>query len=121
MSEPLAPIRNDLVFLKGLDMYAGGATHEGGIRKVLTGNDPVSLDVYLGQTVNALDNLPHDSLQLGVAANFQNGSGSMSFLGAGLEVKPDDDPINAFTRIFGAAPGEVPGGGGGGEESPALR
>ncbi len=119
MSSPLAPVQDSLVFLEGLDMYAGGATHEGGVRKVLTGNDALSLDVYLGQQLNASDGLPHDSIQLGVAANFQNGSGSMSFIGSGLEVKPDDDPINAFTRIFGSPPGTDPGGGGG-EENPAL-
>jgi hypothetical protein len=119
MTEPLAPIRDQLVFLKGLDMYAGGATHEGGVRKVLTGNDALSLDVHLGQTLNAADRLPHASIQLGVAANFQNGSGSMSFIGQGLEVKPDDDPVNAFKRIFGAAPG-APSGGSPGGESPEL-
>ena len=118
MTEPLAPIRQHLVFLKGLDMYEGGATHEGGIRKVLTGNNAQSLDVFLGQRLNAVAPLPHASIQLGVGANFQNGSGGFSFIGAGQEVKPDDNPIAAFTRIFGAPPGEV--GGGGGEPSPAL-
>ncbi len=105
MTEPLAPIQQHLVFLKGLDMYAGGATHEGGVRKVLTGTAPVSLDVFLGQTLNQTDLLPHASLQLGVGTNFQNGSGGMSFIGTEQEVKPDDDPINAFTRVFGNAPG----------------
>lgn len=121
MTEPLAAIRQHLVFLKGLDMYEGGATHEGGIRKVLTGNNPVSLDVFLGQRRNQVDPLPHASIQLGVGANFQNGSGGFSFIGAGQEVKPDDNPIAAFTRIFGAPPGEVPDSGGGTEPSPALR
>jgi hypothetical protein len=111
MTEPLFGVKQHLTFLKGLDMYAGGATHEGGVRKVLTGAGPVSLDVYLGRELNAVDKLAHSSIQLGVAANFQNGSGSMSFIGEGQEVKPDDDPINAFTRIFGGAPGT--GGGGG--------
>lgn len=118
MTEPLAAIRQHLVFLAGLDMYEGGATHEGGIRKVLTGNNAQSLDVFLGQQLNAIAPLPHASIQLGVGANFQNGSGGFSFIGAGQEVKPDDNPIAAFTRIFGAPPGEV--GGGGGEPSPAL-
>jgi hypothetical protein len=118
MTEPLAAVRQHLVFLKGLDMYEGGATHEGGIRKVLTGNNAQSLDVFLGQRLNAVTPLPHASIQLGIGANFQNGSGGFSFIGAGQEVKPDDNPIAAFTRIFGAAPGGV--GGGGSEPSPAL-
>jgi hypothetical protein len=120
MSAPLAAIQQHLVFLKGLDMYAGGATHEGGIRKVLTATAPVSLDVFLGQQLNATDLLPHASLQLGVGTNFQNGSGGMSFIGVEQEVKPDDDPINAYKRIFGDNPG---GGGGGGDtpDDPAAR
>ncbi len=121
MTEPLAPIKQHLVFLKGLDMYEGGATHEGGIRKVLTGNTPVSLDVFLGQKVNAVTPLPHASIQLGIGSNFQNGSGGFSFIGPGQEVKPDDNPIAAFTRIFGAAPGSVPGAGGSTEPTAELR
>ena len=31
MSEPLTPVIDDLVFVRGLEMYAGGTTHEGGI------------------------------------------------------------------------------------------
>ncbi|MCE9579247.1 MAG: DUF1552 domain-containing protein [Deltaproteobacteria bacterium] len=118
MTEPLAPVKDHLLFLKGLDMYAGGATHEGGVRKVLTATAPQSLDVYLGEKLNAVDQLPHASIQLGAASNFQNGSGSMSFIGAGVEVKPDDDPVNAFTRIFGAAPGA---GGTGTEDTPEKK
>ena len=117
MTEPLASVKQHLIFLKGLDMYAGGATHEGGIRKVLTGTAPVSLDVFLGQKLNERDLLPHASLQLGVSTNFQNGSGGMSFIGVEQEVKPDDDPIDSFTRIFGGPPGTV--GGGGGTTDPA--
>lgn len=101
MSAPLAAVQEHCVFLKGLDMYSGGATHEGGIRKVLTGVGPVSLDVFLGQKLQG--DAPFASVQLGVAANFENGSGSMSFTGTGQEVKPDDNPINAFGRMFGGA------------------
>src|SRR3954467_12777996 len=41
MSQPLDTVKQHLIFLKGLDMYAGGATHEGGVRKVLTGTAPL--------------------------------------------------------------------------------
>lgn len=101
MSAPLEVVREHCVFLNGLNMYAGGATHEGGIKKVLTGVGPVSLDVFLGQKLQGA--APHASVQLGVGANFQNGSGSMSFTGTGQEVKPDDNPLNAFQRLFGGA------------------
>jgi hypothetical protein len=117
MTAPLAAVQQHITFLKGLDMYAGGATHEGGIRKVLTGAGPISLDVFLGQTLNGTDPLPHSSLQLGVAVNFENGSGGMSFIGENREVKPDDDPLNAFSRVFGGIDG---GGGGGGTPDPAI-
>ncbi|MDQ3032412.1 MAG: DUF1552 domain-containing protein [Myxococcota bacterium] len=100
MSAPLESIRAHCTFLDGLDMYAGGATHEGGCAKVLTGNAETSLDVFLGQALR--EGVPHPSLHLGVGANFENGSGSMSRL-HGAEVKADDDPLNAFERLFGRA------------------
>jgi hypothetical protein len=108
MVAPLAAIQRHLVFVKGVDMYGGNFSHDGGMRKVLTAGNPVSLDVFLGQRLNAQAPLPHASLQLGVAANHDNGAPSMSFIGAGQEVKPDDDPLNAFARVFGAAPGADP-------------
>jgi hypothetical protein len=99
MTAPLEPIKQHLVFLEGLTMYAGGATHEGGIAKVLTGVSPQSLDIYLGDRISA--DRPLRSLQLGVGTTFQNGSGSFSYIGQGQTVNPDDDPLNAFSRVFG--------------------
>lgn len=112
MTAPLTPIKDHLVFISGLTMYSGGATHEGGIAKVLTGVSDVSLDVFLGQQLGK--DTPHSSLQLGVGTTFQNGSGSMSFIGAGQPVNPDDDPLNAFSRVFGNV-------GGGAEQDLAAR
>jgi hypothetical protein len=103
MSAPLERVKQHLVFLKGLTMYAGGATHEGGTAKVLTGVSPKSLDVFLGEQLGTTT--AHRSLQLGVGATFQNGSGSVSYIGEGQPVNPDDDPTNAFARIFGATAG----------------
>ncbi len=99
MTAPLEAVRDDLVFVRGLKMYAGGATHEGGVAKLLTGAGPVSLDIFLGEQIGA--GTPHKSVQLGVATNFQNGSGSMSYIGAGQQVAPDDNPLSAFERLFG--------------------
>ncbi|MCA9710637.1 MAG: DUF1552 domain-containing protein, partial [Myxococcales bacterium] len=99
MSAPLEAVRDDLVFVRGLKMYAGGATHEGGVAKLLTGDGDVSLDVFLGEQLGA--QTPHKSVQLGVASNFQNGSGSVSYIGAGQPVAPDDNPLSAFERLFG--------------------
>jgi hypothetical protein len=103
MSSPLEVIKDRLVFLSGLTMYAGGATHEGGIAKVLTGVSDISLDVFLGDKIGGTT--PHKSIQLGVGTTFQNGSGSMSFIGPNQPVNPDDDPLNAFSRIFGSVGG----------------
>jgi hypothetical protein len=108
MVTPLAAIQQHLVFVKGVDMYGGNFSHDGGMRKVLTAGGPVSLDVFLGQRLG--QGTPHASLQLGVASNLDSGAPSMSFIDDGQEVKPDDDPLNAFERVFGAAdPGEGDG------------
>lgn len=113
MSEPLSAIRNDCIFFEGVGMPGGEPTHPGGTKKVLTATAPQSLDVFLGQKLKG--SAPFDSLQLGVATNFENGSGSFSFIGTGQEVKPDDDPLNVFNRVFGgqlpAPGGGMPGGG----------
>lgn len=103
MSAPLEVIKQHLVFVDGLTMYSGGATHEGGIAKVLTGVGPKSLDIFLGEQIGT--GTPHRSLQLGVGATFQAGSSGMSYVGEGQPVIPDDDPLNAFTRVFGSAAG----------------
>jgi hypothetical protein len=115
MTQPLSAVIDHVTFLRGLEMYSGGATHEGGVAKVLTGVGPDSLDQVLGRELNRADKLPHPSIQLGVGSNFQNGSGSMSFT-SGVQVKHDDDPLNAFKRIFGD-----PTGGGGGESAADRR
>jgi hypothetical protein len=107
MTTPLESIKQHLVFVDGLTMYSGGATHEGGFAKVLTGVGPKSLDVVLGEELGK--STPHRSLQLGVGATFQNGAGSVSYLGQGQPINPDDDPTNAFARVFGGGGGASSG------------
>jgi hypothetical protein len=103
MAAPLEPVKGDCIFFQGLAMHAGEPSHPGGTKKVLTATGPMSLDVFLGQKLKGA--LPFDSVQLGVASNFENGSGAISFIGAGQEVKPDDNPLNVFDRLFaGRAP-----------------
>ena len=104
MTEPLTAWKNDCVFIRGLDMYSGGATHEGGARKVLTGNGDISLDVFVGQYY--AQQTPHASVHLGVGSTHENGSGYVSFLGRDQPVTPEDNPQRAFERLFGK-PGEV--------------
>lgn len=99
MSQPLEKIKQHLIFLDGLTMYSGGATHEGGSAKVITGVSPQSLDVFLGDKISG--NAAFRSLQLGVGATFENGSGSISYIGDKQQVNPDDNPLNVFSRVFG--------------------
>jgi Protein of unknown function (DUF1552) len=115
MSEPLGAIKEHCIFFEGVGMPGGEPTHPGGTKKVLTGTGPQSMDVFLGQKLKG--SAPFDSIQLGVASNFENGSGSVSFMAQGQEVKPDDNPLNAFARLFGkgtaapTTPGMPPPGG----------
>src|SRR5690606_16734886 len=37
MSAPLEAVRDDVIFVRGTNMYAGGNTHEGGVAKFITG------------------------------------------------------------------------------------
>jgi hypothetical protein len=106
MSAPLEAVKEHLVFVRGLEMYAGMPTHEGGVAKLLTGAGPVSLDIFLGNEIGA--GTPHKSVQLGVATNYQNGSGSVSYIGPGQQVAPDDNPLSAFERLFGELGGQAP-------------
>jgi hypothetical protein len=104
MTEPLAAVRQHCVFVSGLTMYEGGATHEGGMAKVVTGNADLSLDVLLAQSLPTAR--PISSLYLGVAANFQNGGKNFSYLPGSKVRTPEDNPINAFESVFGTAGGD---------------
>lgn len=97
MSAPLEVIRQHLVFLQGINVYNAGPTHEG-VDTLLTGGADQSLDIFLGQQLAGVT--PFESIQLGIGSNFQS-EGSVHYIGPGQTLKPDDDPISAFDRIFG--------------------
>ena len=103
MTAPLENRRNDCVFIRGLDMYSGGSTHEGGVRKVLTATGDISLDVFVGQAYRQAT--PHASVHLGVGSTHENGGNYVSYLGKDQPVTPEDNPLRAFERLFGA-PGQ---------------
>lgn len=114
---PLERFRADSVFLNGLSM--GGTdsgSHPGGAKKLLTGVDGgngESVDVYLSRTAGA--GAPHRHLYLGAMANVNNASGDkhISYPSPGQSRTPEDDPLRAFERLFGAgAPPVTPPGGG---------
>ena len=117
---PLAPWQDQLLVLSGVDMessYHGpgsGDPHMPGMAHMLTGIEMVdtgpdtydkmgggiSVDEFIGQQIAAPTKF--STLHFGVQAR-QYGANpwnSMSYLGANQPVDPEDDPAQAFDRIF---------------------
>ncbi len=101
MTKAFAPVKEHLVWLQGLNMYGGGGSHQGGARKVLTGNGNDSLDVVLGRQANIGGKTPISNINLGVMANFQAGTTDHVHYLNGVSIKPEDDPVAAFNRVYG--------------------
>ena len=102
MSQPLAAVKEELIFYKGLNMYTGKG-HES-IGTCIRGSEQDSLDVMLAKKWAGKTDISME--YLGVASQYQNGSGYFSYSN-GAPLTPDDDPINAFRRIFNIVPGGV--------------
>lgn len=104
---PLAPHKGRCAFINGLSM--GGTdsgSHPGGAKKLLTGVDGgggESVDRYLARTIGATTPFRH--LYLGAMANANNASGDkhISYVAANQTAPPEDNPLTAFERLFGAA------------------
>jgi len=103
MTAPLEAVRDDCVFVSGLTMYEGGATHEGGVAKVLTGNNSVSLDVFLGDQIGS--STLASSIYLGIHGTHENGNNYFSYLPGNKARTPEDNPVAAFQSLFGATGG----------------
>ncbi len=101
MTKAFAPIQEHMTFLQGLDMKLGGGSHQGGSRKVLTGNGGDSLDVVLSRQDSIGGTTPIRSINLGAMANFQAGTTDHVHYLNGQSIKPEDDPISAFNRAYG--------------------
>ncbi|MCK6574032.1 DUF1552 domain-containing protein [Myxococcota bacterium] len=116
--EPLGGLKNECLFFNGLSMGATDAgSHPGGAQKLLTAVDHgngESIDHYLARTVGG--GAPFRHVYLGAMANVNNASGDkhISYPGPGQSIAPEDDPVRAFERLFGAgvvappAPGPAP-------------
>ncbi|MBM75066.1 MAG: Tat (twin-arginine translocation) pathway signal sequence domain protein [Proteobacteria bacterium] len=105
--EPLASHQEDLIVLKGLDLY-NADNHEGGMAAMLTnggGSESVtnnrSLDQIVAEHISGGCRFP--SLELGVHTSAWGGSVQtrMSYAGPGIFVTPDDSPSNVYQRMFG--------------------
>ncbi|MCB9743276.1 MAG: DUF1552 domain-containing protein [Alphaproteobacteria bacterium] len=97
--EPLSPFREHLIVLDGLD-FSNATNHEGGMGAMLTANGPTSIDQHIANAIGGDTRLR--SLELGVQTSAWGGSVQtrMSYLD-GSFVTPDDDPLNAWARLFG--------------------
>jgi hypothetical protein len=110
----LAPYKSSCAFFRGLSMGGTDAgSHPGGAKKLLTGVDGgggESLDRYLART--AIGAAPFRHLYLGAMATQNNASGDkfISYPSAGTTSAPEDDPMTAFGRLFGAGSSAPSGG-----------
>jgi len=109
--QPLAPFKNDCVFLRGLSMGPTDAgSHPGGAKKLLTGVDGgqgESIDRYLARTAGSAS--PYKHVYLGSMATQNNATGDkfVSYPSAGTTVAPNDDPKAAFANLFGQGGGAM--------------
>lgn len=120
--QPLAPYRQRLTFLGGVDMpvsNAGpGGLHQRGIGGLFTGAqlqaggdfvdgcgqtsgwaDGISVDQAVAQAIGQGTLL--SSLELGVRALDNDVQGRISYSGPGKPLPPINDPLAAFNRLFG--------------------
>lgn len=115
---PLAPFKDDCVFLNGLSMGPTDAgSHPGGAKKLLTavdGGQGQSIDQVLAKSVGS--DAPWQHLYLGCGANANNASGDkhISYASPGQSIAPNDDPLDAFNLLFGSPTPPMGGTGGGG-------
>ncbi len=93
MSAPLEPVKQHCVFLNGVNMNNAG---HGLTSKALGSDKTMTLDIYMAQTLGQVS--PFSQLQLGVISN---GFGSISRYNWN-EPAYEDNPFNAFERLFGA-------------------
>lgn len=107
--EPLAPVRDDLVILDGLD-FVGASNHEGGMAAMLTGGPGgetggASVDQWIARHAGGDTRFP--SLELGVQTSAWGGNVQtrMSYAPGGAYVPPDDDPRSVYRRVFGEVTG----------------
>jgi hypothetical protein len=105
MTQPLDRVKQDCIFLSGLDMKGSGSTHEGGIIKLLTGTAgtsgqiDVSLDYYLANYFKSQVIKPH--LNLNVVPIYHDKPITYDF--NGTSVGPEKNPLAAFDSLFGSS------------------
>ena len=96
MSQPYNGIKNQCHFLKNMSHHRGG---HGVVSTVINNNfQGDSFDVNMGRTIG--QNRPFSYINLGVHSN---GHGELT-RASGVAVPSEDNPFNAFNRLFNADP-----------------
>ncbi len=122
--QPLAPFRDKLQIIRGLNMDCAldslGGGHQNGTAGMLTGRALLpgtfcggnncnqqsgfgggqSVDQYIASRIAG--DLAVPSLQLGVRVRGSNNRHAISYAGPESPMFPENDPLAAFQRIFGA-------------------
>jgi hypothetical protein len=109
LSAPLAPYQSECIFMDGVSMYPL-TDHQGGSQQMLAGDDKdrKTLDLQLGDYMMSInDPSPFSSVQLGVQSRISKGGTPtvphphFTRISLAQEVFAEDNPLAAFTRIFG--------------------
>lgn len=106
--EPLTPHKADLVVCDGVDFH-GFDNHEPGMRGMLTGQPGAgifggkSVDQFISASIGG--SARYASVELGAHTSAWGSGGQtrMSYAGTNTFVDPEDDPSQAFARLFGEA------------------
>jgi len=119
--KPLAPFKDRLLFLGGIDLKVTnegpGGLHQKGIGGLFTGQQLQSGDLFVdgcGQRAGWANGIsvdqevakklavstPITSLELGVRATENDVQGRIAYAGAGAPLPPMNDPSEVFQRLF---------------------
>jgi hypothetical protein len=108
---PLAPIMSDVIVLDGID-FVNVNNHQPGMSNMLTGGGAannvgagMSVDQYIASQVGQGSRFP--SLEFGVETSAWGGNAQtrMCYSAPNTFVTPEDDPVNAYSRMFGDVAG----------------
>jgi len=124
--QPLAPHKQDLLIIRGVDMLSSlsgpGDAHQKGTGQCLTATEllegdfsgdagqsagwagGISVDQLVAQHIS--EGTAYASLELGVAVQGSTVSSRISYLGAGQPLPPENSPYAAYQRLFGDALGD---------------
>jgi hypothetical protein len=106
--EPLAALKDKLIICDGLD-FVGADNHDPGMAHMLTGSGKassltagMSIDQYVASQLGQGSRFK--SLEFGVQTSIWGASRStrMSYSAPGVFVAPEDQPLNAYQRLFGS-------------------